>query len=205
MAVLVTNLALVVLQGGGFFMQNARMGRSPPRHDRWMGDVLIRTLAGLVMALALPATPAFACSGPSVPGGHAFTEPVVQTSAFPEITLPEIPRAVGGGAGLSASDVPVVAGPGTAAPVPQGSETAKARGSGEADDEVAFTIPDPRITESSGLALSPTHDGVVYTHNDSDAGPTFFALGPKGATRATFTLRGAQAPRLGGHGRLQGP
>ncbi|GAA2693296.1 hypothetical protein GCM10010412_084790 [Nonomuraea recticatena] len=154
-----------------------------------MGDVLIRTLAGLVMALALPATPAFAYSGSSVPGGHAFTEPVVQTSASPEIALPEIPRAVG----LSASDVPVVAGPGTAAPVPQGSETAKARGSGEAGDEVAFTIPDPRITESSGLALSPTHDGVVYTHNDSDAGPTFFALGPKGATRATFTLRGAQA------------
>ncbi|GAA2400153.1 WD40 repeat domain-containing protein [Nonomuraea africana] len=78
-------------------------------------------------------------------------------------------------------------------PVSEVSGVAGARGFGDGNDEVAFTIPDPRITESSGLALSPTHDGVYYTHNDSDAGPTFFALGANGRTRATFTLRGAQA------------
>ena len=33
-----------------------------------------------------------------------------------------------------------------------------------------FTIKDPRITESSGLAASRQHPGVYWTHNDSDDG-----------------------------------
>lgn len=65
-----------------------------------------------------------------------------------------------------------------------------------ADDgqpEKLFTFRDPAITESSGLAVSPTHEGVYYTHNDSAAAPVFYAVGPDGRTKATFRLRGAEA------------
>ncbi|MEV0384390.1 hypothetical protein [Nonomuraea sp. NPDC050643] len=64
-----------------------------------------------------------------------------------------------------------------------------------ADDgmEKLFTFKDPAITESSGLAVSPTHEGVYYTHNDSSAAPTFYAVDGQGRTRATFQVRGAQA------------
>ncbi|MFD0902043.1 lactonase family protein [Actinomadura sediminis] len=61
------------------------------------------------------------------------------------------------------------------------------------EDEVAFRIGDPRITESSGLAVSARHDGVVYTHNDSGGVPQIFALGPDGRTRAVLTIGGARA------------
>lgn len=61
------------------------------------------------------------------------------------------------------------------------------------DDKPLFKIRDERVTESSGLAVSPTHDGIVYTHNDSGGGPQVFAVGPDGRTRATFTLAGAVA------------
>ncbi|GAA5073009.1 hypothetical protein HNP84_009286 [Thermocatellispora tengchongensis] len=60
-------------------------------------------------------------------------------------------------------------------------------------ERLLFRFQDPAITESSGLALSPAHEGVIYTHNDSSAGPIFFAVGPKGKTRATFRLSGAAA------------
>ncbi|MEU8380552.1 hypothetical protein [Streptosporangium sp. NPDC048865] len=58
-------------------------------------------------------------------------------------------------------------------------------------ERILFRFKDSRITESSGLAVSPTGKDVYYTHNDSSAGPVFFAVGPDGRTRATFTLRGA--------------
>jgi hypothetical protein len=57
----------------------------------------------------------------------------------------------------------------------------------------AFTITDPRITESSGLAVSRRHPGVYYTHNDSGGSPLVFAIGSDGRTLATFTLAGATA------------
>ncbi|OUC83010.1 hypothetical protein CA984_40960 [Streptosporangium minutum] len=60
-------------------------------------------------------------------------------------------------------------------------------------DSPFFTFKDRRITESSGLAVSPTRKNVYYTHNDSSAGPVFFAVGSNGRTRATFTLQGAAA------------
>ncbi|MFC7647187.1 hypothetical protein ACFQX6_46690 [Streptosporangium lutulentum] len=63
----------------------------------------------------------------------------------------------------------------------------------DGEDEVLFRLKDKRITESSGLAVSPTGKDVYYTHNDSSAGPTFFAVGHDGRTRATFTLKGAVA------------
>lgn len=64
-----------------------------------------------------------------------------------------------------------------------------------ADDtgEKLFTFRDRGITESSGLAVSPTHPGVYYTHNDSAAEPMFYAVGQDGRTRATFRVRGAEA------------
>ncbi|WP_344951316.1 hypothetical protein [Actinomadura miaoliensis] len=63
----------------------------------------------------------------------------------------------------------------------------------EAGSEVAFTVRDPRVAESSGLAVSVRHPGVVYTHNDSGGRAEIFALGPDGRTRAVLTLAGAQA------------
>ncbi|GAA0573800.1 hypothetical protein [Actinomadura livida] len=62
-----------------------------------------------------------------------------------------------------------------------------------AEEQVAFTIRDERITESSGLAVSRRHKGVVYTHNDSGDVPSVFALGPDGGVRAVLTLGGANA------------
>lgn len=59
--------------------------------------------------------------------------------------------------------------------------------------EKLFSFRDSRITESSGLAVSPTHQDVYYTHNDSAATPTFYAVDGQGRTRATFQVRGAQA------------
>ncbi|MBT2488309.1 WD40 repeat domain-containing protein [Streptomyces sp. ISL-96] len=63
-----------------------------------------------------------------------------------------------------------------------------------ADD--GFTIKDPRITESSGLAASRIHPGIYWTHNDSDDGAFIYAVDSKsGDTVATLTMRGIGAPR----------
>ncbi|MER6227864.1 WD40 repeat domain-containing protein [Streptomyces sp. NPDC001616] len=59
-----------------------------------------------------------------------------------------------------------------------------------------FTIEDPRITESSGLAASRSHPGVYWTHNDSDDGPYVFAVDSRtGKTVATITMQGVGEPR----------
>ncbi|WP_405811489.1 esterase-like activity of phytase family protein [Streptomyces sp. NBC_01520] len=59
-----------------------------------------------------------------------------------------------------------------------------------------FTIEDPRIKESSGLAASRIHPGVYWTHNDSDDGPYVYAVDSRtGKTVATITLRGVGEPR----------
>ncbi|MFF3491357.1 WD40 repeat domain-containing protein [Streptomyces sp. NPDC002795] len=59
-----------------------------------------------------------------------------------------------------------------------------------------FTIKDPRITESSGLAASRAHPGVYWTHNDSDDGAYLFAIdGRTGKTVATVTMTGVGSPR----------
>jgi hypothetical protein len=54
-------------------------------------------------------------------------------------------------------------------------------------------IQDSRITESSGLAASLLHPGVLWTHNDSGDDPRIFAINPDGSTAATFTLPDAPA------------
>lgn len=59
----------------------------------------------------------------------------------------------------------------------------------------AFTLQDPAITESSGLAASTRHPGVYWTHNDSSPdgspSPYLYAVdGETGETLATITLAG---------------
>ncbi|MGP4026531.1 hypothetical protein [Actinomadura sp. 3N407] len=63
----------------------------------------------------------------------------------------------------------------------------------DGDDRVLFKIKDERITESSGLAASRRHRGVIYTHNDSGGVPTIYALGMDGRVKATLTVGGADA------------
>ncbi|HEV2917868.1 MAG TPA: hypothetical protein VG673_01285, partial [Actinomycetota bacterium] len=58
---------------------------------------------------------------------------------------------------------------------------------------VAVRLEDPRIQESSGLALSRRHPAVLWTHNDSGGGPQLYAVGPDGRTLATLTLAGVEA------------
>lgn len=60
-------------------------------------------------------------------------------------------------------------------------------------DDVVMVIEDPHIRESSGLAQSVRHEGVLYTHNDAGNEPLVFALGRDGDTLATFDLTGAPA------------
>ncbi|WP_116246182.1 hypothetical protein [Nocardiopsis sp. FIRDI 009] len=62
-------------------------------------------------------------------------------------------------------------------------------GEGPEGSEVAFTLQDPRITESSGIAPSRLHEGVWWTHNDSGPiEPEVYAVDDSGATLATITL-----------------
>ncbi|MXM68043.1 WD40 repeat domain-containing protein [Streptomyces sp. HUCO-GS316] len=65
-----------------------------------------------------------------------------------------------------------------------------------ADGDEGFTISDPRITESSGLAASRLHPGIYWTHNDSDDGPYLYAVdSATGKTVARITLNGVGTPR----------
>lgn len=60
----------------------------------------------------------------------------------------------------------------------------------------SFTIADPRIKESSGLAASRIHPGVYWTHNDSDDGPYVYAVdSATGKTVSRVTLTGIGRPR----------
>lgn len=57
-----------------------------------------------------------------------------------------------------------------------------------AEDKVAFTITDSRITESSGLARDPDAAGY-WTVNDSGSGPVAYALDPDGQVTGTLRYR----------------
>lgn len=63
-----------------------------------------------------------------------------------------------------------------------------------ADGAEPFTIEDPRIVESSGLAASRSHDGVYWTHNDSGYSPlnVYAVDSATGRTVATVTLAGVE-------------
>jgi len=59
-----------------------------------------------------------------------------------------------------------------------------------------FTISDPRITESSGLAASRQHPGIYWTHNDQDTGAYLYAVdSATGRTVARITMTGVGTPR----------
>ena len=60
-------------------------------------------------------------------------------------------------------------------------------------ERLVLRFQDDRITESSGLAVSPIHQGIIYTHNDSDDEAVCYAVGLDGRTRAVFRLAGVQA------------
>lgn len=66
----------------------------------------------------------------------------------------------------------------------------------DGDGDEGFTIKDPRITESSGLAASRQHRGIYWTHNDQDEGAYLYAVDSStGETVATITMTGVGAPR----------
>lgn len=51
----------------------------------------------------------------------------------------------------------------------------------------------PRVTESSGVAVSRAHRGVLWTHNDSGDGPYVYATDSTGADRGALLVPGADA------------
>lgn len=53
-----------------------------------------------------------------------------------------------------------------------------------------MTVPDDRLNELSGIAVSVTNPGIVYVHNDSGDSSRFFALSPYAVTKGTFYFNG---------------
>jgi len=49
------------------------------------------------------------------------------------------------------------------------------------------------LNESSGVAVSRRHGGVLWTHNDSNDGPNLYAITQRGELLATFRVIGARA------------
>ena len=74
--------------------------------------------------------------------------------------------------------------------------------------QVVMTLQDPSITESSGLAVSARHPGVLWTHNDGGSSAQVVAVDRRGESVARVTLAGvdpydpeALAPGVDGKGR----
>ncbi|MBB1242279.1 hypothetical protein GL263_01620 [Streptomyces durbertensis] len=68
---------------------------------------------------------------------------------------------------------------------------------GESGPTEPFTLSDPRIVESSGLAASRAHEGVYWTHNDSGYAPVVYAVdSTTGRTLAAITLTGVEGRDL---------
>lgn len=53
-----------------------------------------------------------------------------------------------------------------------------------------FRFEEPTLDESSGLAVSARHDGIIWTHNDGGRVARVLAVDRRGRTRARVTLRG---------------
>ncbi|WP_030156890.1 membrane protein [Streptomyces sp. NRRL S-244] len=86
--------------------------------------------------------------------------------------------------------------PGSAAAAAESSVAGSSVARSSAAGASGFTITDPRIKESSGLAASRIHPGVYWTHNDSDDGPYVYAVdSATGKTVARVTLTGVGTPR----------
>jgi hypothetical protein len=93
---------------------------------------------------------------------------------------------VAGAIALSASTA-LVAAPAAAAPAAAAPAQAAAA---RPDPGVDRRVADPRIGESSGLAVSPSHPDVLWTHDDSGNPPRLFALGSSGRVSATVRVTG---------------
>ena len=59
--------------------------------------------------------------------------------------------------------------------------------------EAAGRVSDERIDESSGLAASRLHPGMLWTHNDSGDGPRLYLIDETGATRGSWVMPEATA------------
>jgi hypothetical protein len=55
------------------------------------------------------------------------------------------------------------------------------------------TFQSPRLTESSGVAVSRAHPGILWTHNDSGDGPYLYATDLHGTDRGAVRVAGAEA------------
>ena len=75
-----------------------------------------------------------------------------------------------------------------------GAGTVEADRPGQAAPSVAFAFQDEQIAESSGLATSGRHEGIVWTINDSGDSARVFAVDARGRTVAVYRL-GDLVPR----------
>ena len=64
--------------------------------------------------------------------------------------------------------------------------------------EEVGVVPD-ELQESSGLAISRTQPGVLWSHNDSGDGPTLYAIDMSGKLLAQIKRGQRDGSRLGGH------
>lgn len=55
------------------------------------------------------------------------------------------------------------------------------------------TFQSPRLVESSGVAVSHAHPGLLWTHNDSGDGPYLYATDLRGRDRGAIRVSGARA------------
>ena len=76
--------------------------------------------------------------------------------------------------------------------------------------EVVLTMKDPALAESSGLAVSGRHPGVLWTHGDGGSVAEVIAVDSRGRSVATVTLPGidpydpeALAPSFPGSGKAE--
>ena len=58
--------------------------------------------------------------------------------------------------------------------------------------ETLGTVAEPELTETSGIAASRRHDGVIWAHNDSRNDAAVFATGVDGAALGRFDLDGVR-------------
>lgn len=59
--------------------------------------------------------------------------------------------------------------------------------------EVTGVFESPDISESSGVAVSRTHEGVLWTHNDSGHDPVLYAVNAAGTLLGAYPVAGAIA------------
>ena len=79
---------------------------------------------------------------------------------------------------------------------PEGSSAPPSAGSacaGLGEPVVVGSVAEPALAEISGLVASRRHPGILWVHNDSDAGARLWAITISGETAATLDLVGAEA------------